>query len=103
LNAPAPNTLRRIDEAMRQIGEAAPAALSASARPRDVDNRFSVMSPRRNTLSVIVRTYKAALTSACRATQRSQFAWQRGFYEHVVRNPRQLDALRCYVLDNPLK
>ena len=61
------------------------------------------MSPRRNTLSVLVRTYKAAVTTACRAAQRSEFAWQRGFYEHIVRDPRQLDALRRYVRDNPLQ
>ena len=32
-------------------------ALNAPTAPRDVNNRFSAMSPRHNTLSVIVRTY----------------------------------------------
>jgi putative transposase len=49
------------------------------AQPRDANNPFSVMSPRRNTLLVIVRTYKAAVTTACRAAGRIEFAWQRGF------------------------
>jgi putative transposase len=29
--------------------------------------------------------------------------WQRGFYEHIVRNERELDAIRQYITDNPLK
>jgi len=29
--------------------------------------------------------------------------WQRGFYEHIVRNERDLNAVRQYVADNPLK
>ena len=29
--------------------------------------------------------------------------WQRGFYEHVVRKPREIDRLRTYIVQNPLK
>jgi putative transposase len=29
--------------------------------------------------------------------------WQRGFYEHIIRNDRELNAIRQYVADNPLK
>ncbi|MBE2233527.1 MAG: transposase [Anaerolinea sp.] len=29
--------------------------------------------------------------------------WQRGFYDHIVRNPRELDAIRQYILNNPLE
>jgi putative transposase len=28
--------------------------------------------------------------------------WQRNYYEHVVRNDRELRAIREYILDNPL-
>ena len=64
-------------------------------------NHFSAISPRAGTLSVIVRTYKAAVTTACRTQGFAAFQWQRGFYEHVVRNPRELDALRRYIRLNP--
>jgi REP element-mobilizing transposase RayT len=71
---------------------------------RDPDNLFSQISPRRNTLGVMMRTYKAAVTTAARRTvPEFAFAWQRGFYEHVVRNERELDAIRRYIRDNPLK
>jgi hypothetical protein len=29
--------------------------------------------------------------------------WQHRFYEHVIRNERELDALREYIANNPLK
>jgi len=71
--------------------------------PRDPANPYSVMSPRRNTLSVIVRTYKAAVTTACRRIGRDGFAWQRNYYEHIIRNERELNAIRQYIQNNPLK
>jgi putative transposase len=70
---------------------------------RDADNLFSVMSARRNTLSVIVRTYKAAVTTACRAARNYEFAWQRNYYDHVVRNEQELSAICRYIRENPLR
>ncbi len=63
----------------------------------------SAISPRRGTLSVIVRTYKAAVTTACRRSGEGGFAWQRSFHEHVVRDARELDAVRRYIRLNPLR
>jgi REP element-mobilizing transposase RayT len=86
----------------------APTSVTEGATPftdaterRDEDNPFSAMSPRRNTLSVIVRTYKAAVTRACRVGMQGDFAWQRGYYEHVVRSRLELAAARRYIRDNP--
>ncbi len=77
--------------------------LNAPTKDRNSDNPYSVISPRRDTLSVIVRTYKAAVTTACRATGIHDFAWQRNYYEHVIRNERELNAIRRYIRNNPLQ
>lgn len=29
--------------------------------------------------------------------------WQRGYYEHVIRNDKSLFNIRQYIIDNPLK
>jgi REP element-mobilizing transposase RayT len=29
--------------------------------------------------------------------------WQRNYYEHIIRNERALDAIRRYILENPLR
>jgi hypothetical protein len=79
----------------------APTTNDRAEKTRDPDDVFSMMSPRRGTLSVVVRTYKAAVTTGCRAAGHAAFGWQRGFYEHVVRNGRELEAIRRYIRDNP--
>ena len=68
---------------------------------RTAGTPYSAMSPRRNTLSVMVRTYKAAVTTSCRNADHADFSWQRNYYEHIVRNRAELDAIRRYIRDNP--
>ena len=29
--------------------------------------------------------------------------WQRNYHEHVIRSDQELNAIRCYIQDNPLK
>ena len=70
---------------------------------RNSGNRFSMISPRRNTLPVIIRTYKAAVSTLCRRVGYKHFKWQRGYYEHVIRNEDELNRARQYILDNPLQ
>jgi putative transposase len=100
-----------VDDPGRGVQLNAPTAIGKEASlrnmdssDRDLDNVFSQISPRRKTLGVMVRTYKAAVTTAARRTDlEPAFAWQRGFYEHVVRSDRELNAIRRYIRDNPLK
>jgi putative transposase len=32
-----------------------------------------------------------------------QSLWQRGFYDRIIRNDKELDRIRKYIVDNPLK
>ncbi|MCC7360561.1 MAG: transposase [Anaerolineales bacterium] len=59
-------------------------------------------SARNRALPIVIRTYKAAVTTACRQAQRA-FAWQADYYEHVIRDDKDLDNTRRYSLSNPLK
>ena len=54
-------------------------------------------------LGAIVGQFKAASArriNALRGTPGWVF-WQRGFYEHVIRNQGDLEAIRTYIADNP--
>ncbi|MGD1146896.1 MAG: transposase [Thermoanaerobaculaceae bacterium] len=56
-------------------------------------------------LGTIVGQFKAASArriNALRGTHGRVF-WQRGFYEHVIRNQGDLEAIRTYIADNPLQ
>jgi REP element-mobilizing transposase RayT len=70
---------------------------------RDVSNRFSVMSPQRGTLGLVIRKFKSAVTGNCRGIKRFDFAWQGNYYDHIIRNERELNAIREYIVNNPAK
>jgi REP element-mobilizing transposase RayT len=53
------------------------------------------------TLGEIVRTYKAASTRMIRHRANPDFAWQRNYYEHIIRNEESINRIRQYILDNP--
>ena len=71
---------------------------------QDSSNKpFSKSSPRRNTISLIIRTFKAAVTTQCRHIGCEKFAWQRNYYEHIIRKEKELESIRQYINENPLK
>jgi putative transposase len=55
------------------------------------------------TLGEIVRTYKAVSTHLIRRTMKSDFAWQRNYYEHVIRDDQSLEHIRDYIVNNPAR
>jgi putative transposase len=65
------------------------------------ENLFSKISPLKNTLSVIMRTYKAAVTTFCRRAGEIEFAWQRNYHDHIIRDEVDLNRIREYILLNP--
>jgi REP element-mobilizing transposase RayT len=52
-------------------------------------------------LGEMIRTYKAVSTRMIRQTANPDFAWQRNYYEHIVRNEESLNRIREYILENP--
>jgi REP element-mobilizing transposase RayT len=55
-------------------------------------------------LSAIIRAYKSAVTYAINGlqNQRGAVLWQRNYYEHVIRDEKDLQAKRDYIIGNPL-
>jgi REP element-mobilizing transposase RayT len=63
------------------------------------------LRPAPGSLSTIVRSFKSASTrriNELRAMEGTHF-WQRDYYEHVIRNDRDMDRIRGYITTNPLK
>jgi putative transposase len=52
-------------------------------------------------LGEIVRSFKAVTTRIVRQNGRSDFAWQRNYFEHVVRDEPDLFRIRQYIANNP--
>ena len=59
--------------------------------------------PNPHSLATIIRSYKSQVSKQIRAVLQSpKFAlWQRGFYEHVLRNSTDYANATRYVLQNP--
>jgi len=64
-------------------------------------NKFS--RPVSQSLSMIINHFKSAVKRWCNKNDFSNFAWQPGFYESIVRNEKHLNVIREYIINNPLK
>jgi REP element-mobilizing transposase RayT len=60
------------------------------------------LSPVRGSLSVIIRTFKAAVTTWARRNGYGDFTWRGRFHDHIIRNGKELFHIREYIRKNPL-
>ena len=56
----------------------------------------------RRSLSTIIQNFKAEVKRRIRRNTQVYFAWQRNYYERVIRNEIELNQVRQYIQDNPL-
>ena len=56
-----------------------------------------------NSLGSIIGQFKSACTKRIRKNENNNFAWQANYYDHIIRNQKDLDRIREYIQSNPLK
>ncbi len=61
--------------------------------------------PVSGSLGAIVGSFKSAVTRRINELRGTPGArvWQRNYYEHIIRNERALNAIRRYIVENPLR
>jgi REP element-mobilizing transposase RayT len=102
-----PNHIHGIIIINRSAGTSLVGALHATPLPQP-DAKFlsnetmSFIIPKSGSLSVVVRSYKSAVTKHAHKLG-SGFSWQPGFYDNIICTTGQLKRIRKYVLDNPQK
>lgn len=89
-------------------GRAAGRAATAGAVLTTLDVLSTPVQPRganAGSVGAIVGTFKSLVTRAANVVRRTPggIIWQRGYYDHIVRNERELNAIRQYILDNPIR
>ncbi len=62
---------------------------------------YSNISPIKGSLSVILRTFKAAVTRWCRENGHDYFGWQRNYHERVIRDEEEYLGIVNYIRENP--
>lgn len=68
----------------------------------EIKKFMSSISPKKGSLSAIIRSYKSAVTRESRLL-RSDFTWQSRFYDHIIRDDVSFQRISEYIIANPLK
>jgi putative transposase len=60
--------------------------------------------PTKSSLGAFIGGFKAITTSRINQIRHSKGknVWQRNYYDHIIRNERDLNRIRVYILENPL-
>ncbi|NIO48707.1 MAG: hypothetical protein GTN73_04610 [Candidatus Aminicenantes bacterium] len=64
---------------------------------------WNLMKDSKRTVGKIIRYFKAKTAKIVHDKFFPSFQWQRNYYEHVVRSARELNSIREYIINNPLK
>ena len=73
------------------------------ARNVSTNKIYSDISPVSGSLSAIIRGFKSAVTNQIHNYGEKHFSWQPRFYDRIIRNERELNAIRNYIGQNPLR
>ncbi len=75
-------------------------ATQQSQQPTIGQKRFQNQG--KNTVSSIIGSYKSAVTKHARRLGYN-FAWQRNYWEHIIRNENEYKRIAQYIINNPVK
>jgi len=75
-------------------------AKNFSPLQQNVNNKFQTPS---KTIGSIIRGFKIGVTKWFRNNTDIYRVWQRNYYEHIIRDEIDLNRIRKYILENPLK
>lgn len=67
---------------------------------KEYQNKFG---PQSKNLSSIIRGFKIGVTKYVNKNNLEYFAWQSRFHDRIIRNENELNRIRQYIIDNPLK
>ena len=76
--------------------------LRATSLQQTIHQRFSRISPKPNSISTIIRSFKSAVTKSCH-DQGLIFQWQERFYDMIIRDEIELYFVRQYIKHNVYK
>ncbi len=65
--------------------------------------KWIMMKNPSQTLGKIIRRFKAKASYVVHKTGFVDFRWQRNYYDHIIRNDRELRKIREYIMNNPTK
>ena len=58
------------------------------------------ISPKPNSISTIIRSYKSAVTKHANRLNLPN-GWQERFHDHIIRNKEEYERISNYIINNP--
>jgi putative transposase len=68
--------------------------------PKNKNEFMSNISPKPDSLSAIIRSYKSAVTTFARKNH-ILFDWQTRYHDHIIRNDGEFQRITDYIINNP--
>lgn len=65
--------------------------------------KWILMQNPAQTLGKIIRRFKAKASYIIHEAGFVDFGWQRNYYDHIIRNDKELNKIREYIMNNPRK
>ncbi|MEB2333814.1 MAG: hypothetical protein OZ914_05825, partial [Anaerolineaceae bacterium] len=103
-----PNHFHGIIFIMENVGADLRVCPDGEEKGEHVDSPQHADSPQRSTLSQMIQWFKTMTTNEyIRGVKQSNWkpfigkVWQRNYYEHIIRNEKELQQKTNYILDNP--
>ncbi|MFN3315796.1 MAG: transposase, partial [Raineya sp.] len=75
--------------------------LQQQKKPSEKNEQMSKISPKPNSISTIIRSYKSAVTKHANRLG-LDFGWQSRFYDHIIRDEKAFENISNYIINNPL-
>jgi REP element-mobilizing transposase RayT len=75
-------------------------SLQSQQSPNKKNQTMANISPKSNTVSAIVRSYKSAVTNHANRLGFDN-GWQSRFHDHIIRNHDEYKRISHYIADNP--
>ena len=75
--------------------------LHATSLPNKNSFQMAKISPKSNSISTIIRSYKSAVTKHAHRLA-YDFAWQSSFWDNIIHEPQSFQNISKYILNNPL-
>ncbi|MFA5832733.1 MAG: transposase [Bacteroidota bacterium] len=69
----------------------------------DVSIKTMKFQPEKKSLSIVVRNFKSTVTLLSRENYPEMKIWQSRFYDRIIRSEQELQNVRKYIQDNPLR
>jgi len=77
-----------------------PACRDVACNVSTKDKFMSGISPKPDSISTIIRSYKSAVTKHARRLG-YEFMWQTRFHDHIIRNEESFQQISEYIKNNP--